>query len=235
MRKLSLKYDKFRRANGLFIVFSSSKGCRASTIHKIQHTSDNLCNTFRKLGFACCKFRDRSKAEIVAVYEELASMNLPKYKSVIIYYVGHGEDYYINVEDGYISIPKLRKILSQSQTLANMVKVLIFDCCRTGNKLKPLSQTRAAKNVLMVYTTALGQEAFVVSATGESIASTQLIQLLERPERRNLTEILLVDLNKAVTDASVLEDGKELDIMIDFEGSLTESIDLYEDKLRASK
>ncbi len=175
------------------------------------------------------------KPEIVAVYEELASMNLPKYKSVIIYYVGHGEDYYINVEDGYISIPKLRKILSQSQTLANMVKVLIFDCCRTGNKLKPLSQTRAAKNVLMVYTTALGQEAFVISATGESIASTQLIQLLERPERRNLTEILLVDLNKAVTDASVLEDGKELDIMIDFEGSLTESIDLYEDKLRASK
>ncbi len=87
------------------MVFSNKEGIGEPTIDKAHNTrSDKLCHSFGKQGFACCQFKDCEKAEIMAAYKELAAMELPKFKSVIIYHIGHGENLYINVRDGFLSI-----------------------------------------------------------------------------------------------------------------------------------
>ncbi len=231
--KLDKSYKDFPNANGFFVIFSNKEGIGERTIDNVHNTSDNLCHSFGRQGLACCQFKDCEKAEIKAAYKELAAMVLPKFKSVIIYHIGHGENSYINVRDGFLSILTLKSIISEQNApnLKGKAKVLIIDCCRCGI----LAHNQTYNDILVVYTTALGKISFVFTARGMSIASEKLVELLERDVHCSLNDLLVVDLSEAVRKAAALSDDDDLNLKINCEGGLSRTVHLNEDRLKCSK
>jgi len=175
--------------------------------------------------------------EILAVYRELAAMKLPEsYKAIFIYFTGHGQKFHISTKEGYISINHLKLLLSDSSapTLRDMVKVLFFDCCRTSAHVKGVSQSPSVDNLIIFYTTPLGQRSFVVNERGMSVATIELIKLLEREQSCSLVTLFSTDLCREVKSAARRLGEQLPEMRTDFEGSLSSTISLYSDKMEAS-
>ena len=232
MDKLDDAVKQFPRALGLFVSFSNSRGCDGAVeVPNIHRSSDKMCAVYGELGFAHCSFKDSPRAEIAAVFKELSAMSLPKsYKSVIIYYAGHGKDWCLNVEDSYLAISDLIEILSKTgeNQLKNVAKVIVFDCCRTTSGLAP-PQFPIPQDTMVVYSTALGQKTFIVDDRGLTVVGIELVKLLEREQSCHLTDLFQVGLNKA------LNEKNETSHLVNWQGCLLSNPDLYMEKLRASE
>jgi len=191
-----------------------------------------MCAGFGSLGFAHCSFKDCSKAKIVAVFLTLSNIALPNsYKSLIIYYVGHGKDGYINVEGGFIEISKLVEELSgkDNHQLKELAKVLIFDCCRKSSGPAP-PQFTTPKNMMVLYTAAREQESFLDDARGMTKVGIELLKLLEREESCCISKLFLVELNTALSEA-----GRTYMYQVNGQCCMLSDPDLYMEKLKASK
>ena len=237
--KLRESCDRFPTAHGLVVAFSNEVACeKTDRIPNIHISSETVCEEFSKLGYASCIFKECHKVEILAVYHELGRMTLPSsYNAIFIYFTGHGQKYCISTMDGYISINHLKNLLSDTSAtnLRDMVKVLFFDCCRTSAVVKGTSQSPSVENLIVFYTTPLGQQSFIVNDAGMSVATIELVKLLEREEQCTLTKLFSVDLCREVKAAVRRVCDGPLDLRTDFEGCLSRTIDLYEDKMRASE
>ncbi len=232
-RKLGGAIEGFPNALGLCLVFSNEVGCEQTVrVPQIHNSNETMCRTFRKLGYTTIPFVNNHKIEILAIFKALADMTLPEsYNAIFMYYTGHGQKYYINTKDGYISINHLKDLLSteNAPNFRDTVKVLIFDCCRTNVAIKSISQTPSVDNMIIFYTTPLYQQSFIVDEAGMSVATIELIRLLDRHKSCHLTKLLSVDLCREVKRAS---GGK---LRTDFEGSLDHTVDLFEEKMKASE
>lgn len=237
--KLQESCDRFPTAHGLVVAFSNEVGCEhTGCIPNIHTSSETVCNAFSKLGYAHCMFTEHHKVEMLAVYHQLSRMEFPcSYNAIFIYFTGHGHKHHISTMDGYISINHLKVLLSDSNApnLTDMVKILFFDCCRTKALVKGISQSPSVDNLMVFYMTPLGQRSFIVNDAGMSVGTIELVKLLEREEHCTITKLFSVDLSREIKSAVRKISNELIDIRPDFEGSLCKTIDLFADKMRASK
>lgn len=220
---------------------------------------------FASLGYATYHVKNPSSAMIEALIQVLKEeIEFPEtYRRFFLYYTGHGTENCIVTHDGYVPINFLKQSLwpSHAPKLAEIPKILLFDCCRgtiNGESVlenKALVMFRLAfsdvnelsgvsnghglvGNVLVFYTTHLHFQAFA-RLNGVGIATTELMKLLQRKESRSLLDVLQSDLYKAYQDVLRGEPEevrvKSSQVHPVVEGSLEEQIDLYKEKVKASE
>lgn len=227
----------FPAAHGLVVAFSNQVGCENTPgVPQIHTASKTICSTFSKLGYAYCIFQECCKAELLAVYQILAKIDYPSsYGTLFTYFTGHGQGKHISTMDGYISINHLKQLLSdkENKKLKEIAKVLFFDCCRTSTPVLDLAQTPSVENLVIFYVTPLECQAFLDNDKGMGVATIEFVKLLERRESCSLFD-LFVALSREVKEA-IKQANPSLLMRPDFEGSFSKLIDLYTEKLRASK
>ena len=229
--------QKFPSGHGLMVGFSSMNGCQGTQPLKNIHNSRKyVCRSYKRLGYATCFFSNPNRAQMLAVYQELAQSDiLEHFKVFVSYYTGHGQHNYISLEDGYLSIASLKNVLSNAKApnLRKKVRSLIFDCCRVNANVEELEEPKDEENLFIFYTVPVSQQSFVVDAAGLSVATSELIKMLDEDQPRSIKEFFM-DLKQNIPRAvkmlcNVIDCGE------DFNPTITEPVNFFQDMISSSK
>ncbi len=248
------KIDGFPTAHGFCFAISCEEGCETSqTLPDIHKGAGIITDKFSKLGYAVYHLKNPTKVELMAAFHVLAEdISFPdSYKNIFILFTGHGTEDYISTEDGYISCNDITTLFwpCAADKLSAIPKIFLFDCCR-GNidgqssdverqaylLSSKMSERRANRpcqgNILTMFSAPPRCRAW--SENGIGFATAELAELLDQQKPRSLLDLLMVDLWKRVKEATKdYPECVEMHPMV--EGCLEQSIDLYMDKVNASK
>ena len=242
----------FPTAYGLVIAFTN-KMCPSAEgeLPNIHMSSEKICSAFNKLGYACCAFSECCKAECLAVFTSLSRKNIifpESYKMLFTYFAGHGQKDFIGLQDGYISINSLKELFDiDDPVVSSIPKVLFLDCCRRNPTDRSERLVSSVENLLIINTTRLYRRAYLVNDKGMGVGTIEFLNLLEQKKRCSFHD-LIAQFIYAVKEnyrqySRALADQPDLNfpgddytsLWPDYEGSLDQYPNLYEDKLMGSK
>ena len=75
--KLLNARQNFPSGHGLMVGFSSKKGCQGTQpLKNIHNSSKHVRRSYKRLGYATCFFLNPNRAQMLAVYQELAQSDI---------------------------------------------------------------------------------------------------------------------------------------------------------------
>ena len=173
---------------------------------------------------------------MLAVYQELAQSDiLENFKVFVSFYTGHGQHNYISLKDGYLSIASLKNILSKAEApnLQGKVRCLIFDCCRVNADVEEVDKPVNEENLFIFYTVPKYQQSFVVDAAGLSVATSELIKMLDQDQPRSIKAFFTLLKQKIPKAVELICNA--IDCGDIFNPTITVPVNFFQDKINSSK
>ncbi len=177
----------------LAVVISSSMGCEGvgEPIPNFDNSRIFISEAYEQQNHATCQFVDPTKAEVIAIFQEIAQGDyLNPFKCFICHYIGHGLSNHISLEDGYLSVWYLSSILSASKVphLRHKIRGLICDCHRVDAVVRTEREHKPEDNLFVYFTVPYHIQTHVVGKSGITIATIQFMKLMKGKKTYTITE-----------------------------------------------
>ncbi len=186
----------------------------------------------KNLGFATRVYKDCSMNDILLIFRAIVQLHFSSFKCIFIYICGHGHNGSFKVTDGEVRVDEVRTILADSKITdwEDIVKVIFCDFCRTQSK--KVEEMQSSKNLMVVYSTPLNKQSYLLTGCGLGIGTQELVKLLLRQKTCNLLDLLSSELSK-----NMELEGKKYYLVEPMRSevklSMVKKFDLYGDKLKS--
>lgn len=155
--------------------------------------------TFRQLGYAILRLpTNTTSLQLRAVMKAASETSYPdSYRRIFFYFIGHGTHNAIYTPDTDVAQNEIVRHF-QCDSVRNIPKVFIFDCCRD---VTPTHPTFAAVNTMIIYPTMFGGKAYA-PYDESGVMTTKLAKLL-LTQKRSITDIV-AELSRELQDVHML-------------------------------
>ena len=178
----------------LAVVMSSSMGCQgvSEPIPNFDNSRIFISKAYEQQNHATCQFVDPTKAEVIAIFQEIAQGDyLNPFKCFICHYIGHGLSNHISLKDGYLSVWYLRSMLSASKVphLRHKIRGLTCDCCRVDAVVRTEREPEREDNLFVYFTVPYGKQTYVINGFGVTIATIEFMNLMKGKKTYTITKL----------------------------------------------
>ena len=134
-----------------------------------------------------------------------------------------------------LSIASLKNILSKAEApnLQGKVRCLIFDCCQVNTNVEEVDKPEDEENLFIFYTVPICQQSFVVDAAGLSVATSELIKMLDQDRPRSIKKFF-IELKQKIPKA-VETLCNAIDCGDVFNPTITVPVNFFQDMISSSK